>query len=174
MRGSYIPEAISNVATLGPRVGCFALMAPQGRLTRGVVPATADHGSAFSLHRRGARLHATTAAPSRRAGDGQGWVVGTAPDTRRTGFDFGALRARRQCCAPNCHYKAGLSDASAAQKKAARSAARTRTVNHAVPLVAWVACEQPVVRLVPSMHGRRATWKELHRAAILLNPWRSH
>jgi hypothetical protein len=47
MRGSYIPEAISNVATLGPRVGCFALMAPQGRLTRGVVPATADHGSAF-------------------------------------------------------------------------------------------------------------------------------
>jgi hypothetical protein len=40
-----------------------------------------------------------------------GWFVGTALDTHRPNFNCAALRARRQCRAPNCHYKPRLSGA---------------------------------------------------------------
>jgi hypothetical protein len=141
---TYIPEAISKrLRHWGGRLGSFTPMAPQGRLTRGVVPATARHGRLF--HCTDAVRGCMQRQPRPRAGQatGRGGFVGTAPDTRRPSCDCGALRAHRQCCAPNCHYKAGLSSAARAQKQR-RAAASARHTNRAVPLVAWVACGQPV------------------------------
>ena len=129
---------------MGPRVGCFALVAPQGRLTRGVVPATSDDGRLF--HCTDAVRGCMERQPRPRAGQvtGKGGFVGTAPDTRRPSRDCGALRARRQCCAPNCHYKVGLSGARAAQKQ----------------------------RRTPCLRGKLPTAQNrwLRRAMILLSP----
>jgi hypothetical protein len=73
--------------------------------------------AAPSLHRRGAQLHAANdsraLAPGRRQGRGG---CGTL-DTRRPSSNCGGLRPRRQCCVPDCRYKARLSGARVQRKK---------------------------------------------------------
>jgi hypothetical protein len=73
--------------------------------------------AALSLHRRGAQLHAASdsraLAPGRRQGRGG---CGTL-DTRRPNSNCEGLRPPRQCCTPDCRYKARLSGARVQRKK---------------------------------------------------------